>query len=305
MIQPLERPFKNLEQTCLWPGIKVMKVEDATKLIDSNLEKLHESLASGKSEVLEDVLRTMAKFHKYSLSNIMLILCQKEDATMVAGFNRWKELGRFVKAGEKGIAILVPMQLKAAREDESRAFKFKPKEELDSFLKEHPDAEVQSFTRFRVGYVFDVSQTDGAPLPELDKAKGDPGCYSDRLKSLVKDLDIELEYQASLGGAYGVSFGGRIELLEGMEPGQEFQVLVHELAHELLHKGDDRKDIPRHQRELEAEAVAFVVAESIGLDTGSASSDYIQLYRGDPEALKASLTKIRASAGKILDALLT
>lgn len=102
----------------------------------------------------------------------------------------------------------------------------------------------------------------------------------------------------------GPLIGGRIELVEGMEPGQEFQLRVHELAHELLHKGHDRKDISRHQRELEAEAVAFVVAESIGLDTGSASSDYIQLYRGDPDALKASLTKIRASAGRILDALL-
>lgn len=280
-----------------------MKVEDATKLIDSNLEKLSDSLASGKSEVLEDLLRTMAKFHKYSLSNLMLIMTQKEDATMVAGFNRWKEMGRFVKAGEKGIAILVPMQLKGVREDESRLFKCKPKEEMDSFLKEHPDAEVQSFTRFRVGYVFDVSQTDGAPLPELDRAKGDPGSYSDRLKHLVKDLDIELEYQASLGGAHGVSYGGRIELMEGMEPAQEFQVLVHELAHELLHKGDDRKDLSKSQKELEAEAVAFVVAESIGLDTGTASSDYIQLYKGDLDGLKASLGRIRASSSKILEAL--
>jgi len=267
---------------------QAVKTEQAKDIIEKHIEQLAENLDSGHSEQLTEFLSSMAKFHRYSLGNVLLIMAQKPDASHVAGFNTWKSFGRFVKAGEKGIAILAPMMLK---NEESET----PKQEGDK--------DEEKSIRFRVVYVFDVTQTDGEPLPEFAKVTGDPGDYSERLKGLVRQLSIELEYSDQLGGALGVSRGGKIALKEGLDPSQEFTTLVHELAHEILHKGDERKGSTKTSRELEAEAVAFVVAQAIGLDTGTASSDYIQLYRGDKEQLTQSLDAVRKAASLILEAI--
>ena len=117
-------------------------------------------------------------------------------------------------------------------------------------------------------------------------------------------MSIELEYGQDLGGADGVSKNGTIVLRQGLAPAAEFSVLVHELAHELLHQGDNRNGKTRTTRETEAEAVAFVVAQAIGLDAGTAAADYIQLYRGDKVLLNQSLEDIRKTSGQILSALL-
>lgn len=114
-------------------------------------------------------------------------------------------------------------------------------------------------------------------------------------------MNIELEYSDQLGGAFGVSKGGSILLKEGLEPAQEFTTLVHELAHEILHHGEGRAGTTRQSRELQAEAVAFVVAQAVGLDSGTASSDYIQLYRGDKQLLLESLEAVRKAAATILE----
>jgi antirestriction protein ArdC len=265
-----------------------VKTEQAKDIIDTHIDQLAENLESGHSEQLTEFLSTMAKFHRYSLGNVLLIMAQKPDATHVAGFNTWKSFGRYVKAGEKGIAILAPMT-------------FKNQESESSQNKAAGDEEKS--IRFRVVYVFDVSQTDGEPLPEFAKVTGDPGDYSERLKGLVRQLSIELEYSDQLGGALGVSRGGKIALKEGLDPSQEFTTLVHELAHEILHQGDERKGSTKTSRELEAEAVAFVVAQAIGLDAGTASSDYIQLYRGDKAQLPQSLDAVRKAASLILEAI--
>ncbi len=106
-------------------------------------------------------------------------MAQKPDASHVAGFNTWKSFGRYVKAGGKGIAILAPMMFKNEESDT-------PKNEGDK--------DEEKSIRFRVVYVFDVTQTDGEPLPEFAKVTGDPGDYSERLKGLVRQLSIELEY---------------------------------------------------------------------------------------------------------------
>lgn len=278
-----------------------MKTEDAKNLIEQQLDNLSSALESGKSETLSAFLSTMARFHRYSLGNVLLIMCQAPEATHVAGFATWKSLGRFVKPGEKGIAILAPMFLK----DKSAEGDLPP-ENASSSNARPPDG-VEEATdqhlRFRVVYVFDVSQTDGDPLPEFAKVSGEPGDYADRLKGLVRQLSIELEYSEELGGAFGVSKGGSITLRQGLDPAQEFTTLVHELAHEILHQGQGRAGTTKTSRELEAEAVAFVVAQAIGLDTGTASSDYIQLYKGDKELLVKSLDSIRQAAGTILEAL--
>lgn len=278
-----------------------MKTEEARNLINQQIESLSGALDAGKSETLNEFLSTMARFHRYSLGNVLLIMCQAPEATHVAGFGTWKSLGRFVKSGEKGIAILAPMHLKDKSGSED------PSPETASPSNARPadgiEDSAERHLRFRVVYVFDVSQTDGEPLPEFAKVSGDPGEYSERLKGLVRQLSIELQYSDELGGAFGVSKGGSITLRQGLDPAQEFTTLVHELAHEILHHGEGRAGTTKTSRELEAEAVAFVVAQAVGLDTGTASSDYIQLYKGDKELLTQSLDSIRRVAGTILDAL--
>lgn len=266
-----------------------MQTEQARQMIDTQLEQLSEALAAGKSEQLQTYLATIARFHHYSLGNTLLIMCQKPEASQVAGFHKWKELGRSVKKGEKGIAILAPMLLKNRDGEQPQ--------QVDEGESE------ERTLRFRVAYVFDISQTEGEDLPELSRTAGDPGDYLHRLRGLVEDLDIALEYREDLGGAEGLSSGGLIAIKSGLSPAEEFSTLTHEIAHEWLHKGENRAETTKQSRELEAEAVAFVVSQGIGLDAGTASSDYIQLYQGSKESLAASLDAIRSASAMILKAL--
>src|SRR5262249_52645527 len=135
---------------------------------------------------------------------------------------------------------------------------------------------------FRVVHVFDVSQTDGEALPEPVTVAGEAAWHLEDLKRVVSERAIRLEYADDLGAAKGVSCKGTIKLATGMSPAEEFAVLVHELAHEVLHL--DRRGLDRQRAELEAEAVACVLCNYAGLDSGTAHSDYIQLYQGSKEA---------------------
>ena len=159
-----------------------------------------------------------------------------------------------------------------------------------------------SYVRFRCVTVFDISQTDGAPLPEIGTTKGDPGVYLDRLKAFLTTNGITLEYTDDIRPALGTSSGGHIKLAHGLMPAEEFSVLSHETAHELLHHGSDRA-VSKTVRETQAEATAFAVCKHIGLDTGTAGHDYIALYDGDRDALIQSLTTIRDTAPKLITAL--
>ncbi|MBA3481994.1 MAG: DUF1738 domain-containing protein [Pirellulales bacterium] len=265
-----------------------MNREEAMEVTDRSLEELITALEQGKSERLLEHLAFQARFHQYSFGNCLLIAIQKPDATCVAGFHRWKELGRFVKKGEKGILILAPLVRRKKSEDQA------PASDEDS------DRNVFGF---RAVYVFDVSQTEGAELPEFSSIAGDPGERLSTLKDHVAERGIELRYEESLGGAEGLSEGGRIALRIGLSPAEEFAVLVHELAHELLHRTERRKETTRRVRELEAEAVSYVVSKAAGLDGLAHSSDYIQLYAGDKQLLLASLSHIQRVASDIIAAL--
>ena len=258
-----------------------MKAEEAKKLADAALANLTQALEQGKSDALTAYLAAMGRFHDYSFGNVMLIVSQKPDATRVAGFNSWKQMNRFVKKGEKGIVIIAPMLIK-------------PKE---------AESEEERLLRFKAVYVFDISQTDGEPLPEFARVGGNPNGHTDRLKDLVAAQGITLEYADSLAGAMGLSHGGRIEILSGLTPAEEFAVLAHELAHELLHRGERRKQTSKTVRETEAEAVAFVVCQAIGLDAATQASDYIQLYNGDKDTLAESLDYVQKTAAEIIAAI--
>ena len=262
-----------------------MKAEHAKKIADQALEQLTDALAHGKSESLTRYLAMLAKFHKYSFANVLMILSQNPDATHVTGFHTWRQMGRFVRKGEKGIVIIAPMTIK-------------PKESRD----EDPAEADKPILRFRGVHVFDVSQTDGEPLPEPASVNGDPRHHTDHLKSLIAERGITLDHADVPHDALGVSRGGRISIRPDLEPAIEFFVLAHELSHELLHRGEDRPT-SKAVRETEAEAVAVVVCQAIDLETGTAASDYIQFFDGKAETLAASLDRIQKTAAEIIAAL--
>jgi antirestriction protein ArdC len=266
-----------------------MKREEAKKLAEQGLADLEAALQQGASDTLVRYLEYLARFHQYSFGNVMLIAIQKPNATQVAGFHAWRKLGRWVRKGEQGILILAPM---VGRKRRDRA-------EADQ--QEDTDGNVRCLYGFRVVYVFDVSQTEGAELPEFAGIDGQPGDCLSRLESIIRQYGIELEYQEPGGGALGVSKDGAIWVKPGLQPAETFAVLVHELAHELLHQRSGRKELlSRTVRETEAEAVAFVVCRALGLETTTRSADYIQLYRGNTEMLSDSLEMIQKTAAALI-----
>ena len=258
-----------------------MTADELSQLTITALDTLADALDSGHSEALTGLLRAMSRFHRYSLHNTWLIAAQRSDATLVAGFQAWKAMRRFVRRGEQGIAILAPIVRRR---------------------KKTQDEDERAVVGFRPAYVFDVSQTDGEPLPEASQPTGDPGSSLMCIRAAIASRHITLEYADGLGGALGLSSGGRIRVLTGLTPASEFMVLAHEFAHELLHHGAERPD-SRDTRELEAVAVAFVVSAASGLEALAATVDYVQLYRGDRDALAASLERIHRTAATILRAM--
>lgn len=270
-------------------------------LVAANIQFLIEQLESGRSEVLTQYLSAMARFHKYSFGNILLIARQKPGATHVAGIWAWNQLGRRVRRGEKGIQIFAPMVGKKrnpASAETSPSSEAGTSDAKDS----QPRKIAMELVGFRPVYVWDVAQTDGKELPQLHEVKGDAGSHLARLVNFVIEQGIKFGYSDKIAPARGISYGGAIRLLPDMEAAEQFSTLVHELAHEMLHKAERRTLITKTVRETEAEAIAFVVCQSIGLETGSASADYIQLYHGNAKLLQESLEVVQRTAAAILGA---
>jgi len=264
-----------------------MKLEEINNRTKDAVNHLVEALESGQSEVLTQYLSAMGRFHDYSFGNVMLIARQKPQATNVAGIRTWNALGRFVKRGEKGILILAPMIGRKKADSASEA------------TEDAKQSQAQLYG-FRAVYVFDISQTEGKELPTLTEVQGDVSGYRERLVKFVESQGVALNYSDKIAPAKGLSHGGKITLLSGMQPAEEFSTLAHEIAHEMLHRGDRRTLTTKQVRETEAEAVAFVVCQSIGLDTGSSSADYIQIWHGDANLLRESLEAVQQTAAVIL-----
>ena len=271
-------------------AIDSKKPNTKQELIVANIKLLIEQLEAGQSDALTNYLTAMSRFHNYSFGNVLEIARQMPTATRVAGFWTWKNLGRSVKSGQKGIRILAPI-VGVGRKKQEEAEKDITKQNTRVLL------------GFRNAYVFDVSQTDGVDLPELHEVSGDPGESIDRLAAFLKTQGIQLVYNEKIAPALGMSYGGRIAILPGQSKAEEFTTLVHETAHELLHKAERRTATTKTVRETEAEAVAFVVGKAVGLVAGTASADYIQLYHGNASLLAESLEVIQQTAGIILAAL--
>ena len=246
------------------------------------LHRLEEGVRSVQSsEDWRRLLMAQANFHDYSLGNVLLILAQRPDATRVAGFHTWLALDRHVRRGEHGIAILAPVHPRLT--DEDRAERRRARHDIGvGGVDRQP-------TGFRVTHVFDVSQTEGQPLPdvrtlvpEMAGSSAAAEALLPRLQVLARDEGLALERVDRLpDGARGCyqPTRARILLAEGMAPDQEAKTLAHELAHHLLgHTSVGTRD--HEAEEAAAEGVAFVVCARFGLDTSEYSFGYVASWSG-------------------------
>lgn len=269
------------------------RLEKIHQGIEKALDQLAASLESGKSDALTAWLKTMSRFHNYSLNNQILIAIQDPQATHVAGFHAWKKFDRLVTKGEKGIMILAPI-MKAVGKVEEQDSKGQTVERT-----------LRAIINAKPVFVFDIAQTHGEPLPKLAGVTGIGSVRVDEVRRLITIKGIDLYYADRLqDGAQGISEGGRIGCVNGLNGPDEIRTLIHELAHELLHRGERRQETTRRSRELEAESVAFVVCTAIGLNAGQCSTDYIHLFRGNKQMLIESLNFIREVSKDILSSLM-
>jgi antirestriction protein ArdC len=248
-----------------------------------------ETDAVRKSELFTQWLNAMALFTNYSWNNTFLISVQCPTASKVAGFQTWKKLGRFVKKGEKGIAILAPCIYSKKTEPEN----------IDS-------PTVKRLSGFKVAWVFDIASTDGQPLVALDNGSAAGGEeLLPRLEAAVQTLAVVLDYEEiKEHGVDGYSTGGRIVIRQSLSTSAKCGVVIHEAAHELIHQGDNRaeaKKKTRSQRELEAEATAYVVMRHFGIE--HVASNYLATYNVDGEQLRSSLETISGAAKRLIAAI--
>ena len=231
-------------------------------------------------------LDVQSRFHHYSWGNCVLIAMQRPDATRVAGFHKWLEMGRCVRKGERGIQILAPMVGKRSKDAD-------------------PDAPKVCFG-FRAVYVFDISQTDGDDLPEIThRLEGDdPDGLFEQLTSLANDRGLSVTLSNDLGTANGLYtfLSKTISIREDLSPAQMVKTLVHEIAHALLH--DEQAAISdRRGCELEAESVAYVVTSALGIDSSDYSFGYIASWAKDSTQFEKSAERINRTAHDILASL--
>jgi antirestriction protein ArdC len=180
-----------------------MKSEQIKDAIQQATDRLAASLHEGHSELLRNYLQAVGRFHRYSWGNVLLIASQKPCATYVAGFHTWHKLGRFVRKGEKGILILVPILRRTCPTADE-------------------EQEMERVCGFRAAYVFDVTQTGGQELPQLGVVQGNPESSLDALLRFAAEHTIAIDYSTDIAPARGVSRGGRITLLPGQSPAEEF-----------------------------------------------------------------------------------
>ena len=284
---------------------------------DERVAELTERLENGVKELYASdnyaqYITAMAKFHHYSFGNALLILFQRPQATQVAGYNTWKQLGRQVKRGEKGIMILAPCNFRASLEREKidpltgQALLGPDGKPLTEKVKIAPN-------RFKIAHVFDLSQTEGRELPQIGVSEltGDVADYTgiyNRLTALSPLPVLQEDFQRSAKG-YTSFTENRIVVKPGMSQVQTIKTLVHEIAHAKLHKPDDILDVPRpgerRRKEVEAESIAYVVCQHFGIDTTDYSLAYVAGWSKGRELteLKGSLNIIHATAGEIIDAI--
>lgn len=282
------------------------KVQEITEKLEQGLKELFES------EKYKTYLNTMSKFHNYSFNNTMLITMQNPDATLVAGYNAWqKNFGRYVKKGEKGIRILAPAPYKMKEEQE----KIDPETKEIMLDKEgNPVMEEVEITipAFRVVSVFDVSQTDGKELPDIEVSElsGSVEDYERFMQALTAFSPVPIGFEEIEGDTKGFFHREehRIAIKEGMSQSQTVKTAIHEVAHAMLHDREQSQDIDevmqkdRNTKEVEVESIAYTVCQHFGVDTSDYSFGYIAGWSSgkDLKELKSSLDTIRKTASELI-----
>lgn len=255
-----------------------MKADALMEKVKGWLEELERGLREGHTGDFLSFLEGMGRFHQYSARNVALILQQRPSATLVAGMKRWNELGRRVKKGERGIAILAP------------SLKRVEVEEADGTVREE-----RKLVGFHTAYVFDVSQTEGEPLSlGKDIPRG-----TELYARLCSRCPVPVEERLT-GSAMGYTNGKRIVISAMLSPTAKAETLLHEWAHTRLHFDGVKR--PAEVEELEAEAVAYAVGRELGLEM-KGSRDYILHWRGTVKGLEESLERISRAAREMLGVL--
>ena len=262
-------------------------MNDKVRTAHDRLLQAVESTVSG--EDWQRMLNVASKFHRYSFNNHLMIFLQRPDATFVAGFRKWQELGRHVRKGEKGIAIFAPC-------------KYRTKIEMN----DGEEKTLQQLRGFRVVHVFDISQTDGEPLEDLDAVKpqlldGDaPEGLWDALVAQANTAGFQVvrERRGSENGFCDFA-AKKIAVRPDVSDLQAVKTLVHELAHALLHSEERPKSV--EIAEVEVESVAFIVLDAMGLASGGYSFPYVARWSGgDVDLVKKSAEKVITCAKRIL-----
>ncbi len=247
-------------------------------------QDLEHAINAGHTERFLELLEFYSRFHKYSLANAMLILIQRPDATHCAGYKAWEKMGYHVREGEKAIWVRGPI------------------------LKRLVDDVTGELTQRLVGYialcVFDVSQlVEQVDLPKVRYAlDGDYDTLYYNARASIGSTGIMVDEEPLPTGIHGMSTGGRIIISPAISAGEKFLCLLHEYVHEVMHKGDKRENTTKAQRELEAEAGAYLLARLYGLNNPF-SQDYILHYGGCVEDFHDSLTRIHLAVRNIADLL--
>lgn len=285
------------------------KSADAAAKREEELQQTLQRLEEGVEEIFTsgkymEYLTVMSHFHNYSFNNCMLIAWQRPDATLVAGYRAWQDkFGRHVKKGERGIRILSPIVVKG---------KLPEDEQHDTGDPDAEKAEAKRLVGFRLATVFDVSQTEGRDLPSMgvDELQGDVGEFETVMDAIRKISKYPISFEEISGGAKGFFSHAdpkRIVIQEGMPQAQTLKTAVHELAHSVMHDfepEDKSRPLPdRNTREVQAESVAFVVSNWLGLDTSDYSFGYIASWSSGKEIseLRASLDDVRLASHGIID----
>ena len=265
----------------------------ALEATHDRLTRAVEALTTG--EDWRAMLEVVRRFHTYSANNVLLITAQRPDATRVASYGTWKRLGRYVRKGERGIAILAPVVARLAADKELQAAGEVEEERV-------------VLRGFRVVYVFDVAQTDGAPLPEVAPAAlsgSAPAAVFDALASVLEASGYHL-LRADCRPANGrTHFLTRTVVVRpDLSPAQALKTLVHEIAHTRLHDGSEYGAGCRDVVEVEAESVAYLVCTAVGLPTDAYSFPYVARWAdGDVELVRRTATRVVSCARQVLEAI--
>ena len=291
---------------------KVGVIESREKQAEQ-LKEITDKLEQGVSDVFssdnyKQFLDTMAKFPRYSVNNNILIMMQKPDAQMCQSFTGWKEMGRFVKKGEKGIKILAPAPYTIQREQTKLDDRGNPMLDKDGEpIMESVEIKVNAF---KVVSTFDVSQTEGKELPTLgvDELTGGVDGYGTFMEALKEVCPVPMTFENIEGGAKGFysQTEKRIAIQEGMSEAQTVKTAIHEMAHQKLHAIENNgPKQTRGSKEVEAESVAYTVCQHYGIDTSDYSFSYVAGWSEGKEMpeLKASLDTIRRAASEMITAI--